>query len=257
MLDEISASGLALLGLLVFVAGIVDSLAGGGGLITLPAYLAAGLDPALVLGTNKLASSLGTIVSSFRYQKAVKLEASVVLPALAASLIGSFLGARLALILDPALLRPILLGALPAAAYLVLAGSSLRAPKDAEPLTPREVAARASAVSLPIGCYDGFFGPGTGTFFAIAFSRLCRWDLLQATAAAKILNLVSNVAALTAFLAAGRVHLALGLAMGALSVAGNAVGSGLGIRKGSAAIRPFLAAVCVALFFKVLADFLR
>lgn len=257
MIEGLSSSGMVLLGLLVFVAGIVDAMAGGGGLITLPAYLAAGLEPSLVLGTNKLASFLGTAVSSLRYQRAVMLEGSVVLPALAASLAGSFLGARLALVLDPAHLRPILLMVLPGAAYLVLVGVKGSSASAASPLTSQALTGRAVAAGFPIGAYDGFFGPGTGTFFAIAFNRLCRWSLLESTAAAKILNLVSNLAALAAFLAAGRVHLGLGLAMGGLSVAGNVIGAGLGIRRGAAAIRPFLIAVCALLFFKVLKDFLQ
>jgi uncharacterized membrane protein YfcA len=111
-------------------------------------------------------------------------------------------------------------------------------------------------VSGPIGAYDGFFGPGTGTFFALALTRFCRYDLLGSTGRAKLLNLASNVAALLMFLQAGAVHLKLGLAMGALSVGGHWAGSHLGLRKGAAAIRPMVLLVCALLFAKILQDLL-
>jgi uncharacterized membrane protein YfcA len=112
-------------------------------------------------------------------------------------------------------------------------------------------------VSLPIGAYDGFFGPGTGTFFAIAFARWGRHDLLGATARAKILNLVSNLAALATFLRAGRLDWRVGLSMSLLSVAGHSVGAHIGGRRGPAAIRPVVAFVCAGLFVKVLVDAVR
>lgn len=247
----------AFLGACVFFAGAVDALAGGGGLITLPAYLAVGLDPALVLGTNKLVSSIGTVASTARYHGALKFPLRPFLPVIAASLAGSWLGARLALALDPGWIRPLLLVALPAIAWLVWSHKDFGSRDESAGLSPRERARRGVLTALPIGAYDGFFGPGTGTFFALAFARWGRHDLLGATGRAKILNLVSNLAALGAFLLAGRVHWKLGLAMSALSIAGHWVGSHLGLRRGAAAIRPAVLLVCAGLFAKVLFDALR
>ena len=251
-----SPGTLAVLAALVFFAGVVDALAGGGGLITLPAYLAAGLDPALLLGTNKLASSIGTTASALRYWRELKLPLRPFLPVVGAALAGALVGARLTLLFDPAWIRPLLLVVLPLVGFAVHAH---REPPGEPPGgRPREEAARpALAVGAAVGAYDGFIGPGTGTFFALALTRFCGYGLLAATARAKVLNLASNLAALAAFLWAGRVGLELGLAMGLVSVAGHAVGAQLGLRRGAAVIRPALLAVCAVLFAKLALDVLR
>lgn len=256
MLEGFSPAQLGLLGALVFFAGLVDALAGGGGLITLPAYLSAGLDPALVLGTNKLSSSIGTVASAAQYQRKLRLPLKDFAPAIAASLAGSYGGARLARLLDPSWLRYLLVGVMPLLAYLIHSKHGFgRADRSAE-LGARELLSRSILVSLPIGLYDGFFGPGTGTFFALALARFCRYDLLGATARAKALNLVSNLSALAAFLATGQVHLSLGLGMGALSVGGHYAGSRLGLKRGAEAIRPAVLAVLAGLFLKLIVDLL-
>ena len=123
--------------------------------------------------------------------------------------------------------------------------------------TSHAAARRGLMVAFPIGAYDGFFGPGTGTFFALALVRWGRYDLLQATARAKILNLAANLAALAAFAWAGRLHWGLGLSMSVLSVAGHWVGSHLGLRDGARVIRPVVALVCAGLFAKILFDACR
>lgn len=241
----------------VFFAGVVDALAGGGGLITLPAYLAVGLNPALVLGTNKLTSSIGTVVSTVRYHRALKFSIRDFLPVIAASLVGSWAGARAAILVDPSWIRPMLLAALPLVAWLVWSKKDFGAVDESGRLSAAERRRRGIIVAAPIGAYDGFFGPGTGTFFAIAFARWGRHDLLGATARAKVLNLVSNLGALAAFIWAGRLDWKVGLTMSALSVAGHWVGAHLGVKKGAALIRPVVALVCAGLFAKVLYDAVR
>lgn len=254
---DLSLGATAFLGACVFFAGVVDALAGGGGLITLPAYLAVGLNPALVLGTNKLSSCLGTIVSTARYHRALKFSIKDFLPVIAASTIGSWLGARAAILVDPSWIRPMLLMALPVVAWLVWSKKDFGAVDDSHRLSAAERTRRGVLVAAPIGAYDGFFGPGTGTFFAIAFARWGRHDLLGATARAKILNLVSNLGALGAFIWAGRLDWKIGLSMSLLSVAGHWVGSHLGVKKGATLIRPVVALVCAGLFAKVLFDAVR
>jgi len=247
----------AFLAACVFFAGIVDALAGGGGLITLPAYLASGLNPALILGTNKLSSSIGTLVSTVRYHHALKFSIKDFLPVIASSMIGAWLGARLAILVDPSWIRPMLLAALPVVSWLVWSKKDFGALDEAHTLSRAEQRRRGILVSAPIGAYDGFFGPGTGTFFAIAFARWGKHDLLGATARAKILNLVSNLSALGAFIWAGRLDWKVGLSMSVLSIAGHWVGSHLGVRRGASLIRPVVALVCAGLFAKVLFDALR
>jgi hypothetical protein len=109
-------------------------------------------------------------------------------------------------------------------------------------------------MSLAFGAYDGFIGPGTGTFFALALSRWCRYDLIGATARAKFMNLATNAAALVFFFYVGRVHIALGLWMGAVSIGGHWTGSHLGLKRGADAIRPMVILVCAGLFLKLLHD---
>jgi uncharacterized protein len=253
----VTASGLgpdqlAALGSLVAFAGAVDAMAGGGGLITLPAYLAFGLDPALALGTNKLASSIGTTASCANYQRRHKLDLRGLAPALAASLAGSWLGARAAARLRPDAIRLMLLLALPVLAAFLLSRRDFGAEDASDRHHPKALRTRTALVSLPIGLYDGFFGPGTGTFFALSLVRFCGFDLLGATARAKFLNLASNVSALAAFALAGRLDWGIGLSMGAASLLGHYAGSRIGLRGGARVIRPVVALVCAALFVKVL-----
>ncbi|MFA6317565.1 MAG: TSUP family transporter [Elusimicrobiota bacterium] len=255
MTADFTAPQYAILACLVFLAGVVDSLAGGGGLITLPAYLSVGLDPGLVLGTNKLGSTVGTVASVARYSRSLRFAWRPFLPVVAAAVAGSYGGARLATDLDPSYLRPLLLLALPAVAFAVFSDPGFGKEDRSARLSRRELSIRATGIGVVIGAYDGFFGPGTGTFFALGLTGLCGYGLMEATARAKILNLSTNVAALLAFLAAGRLDLKLGLAMGVASLAGHSVGAHLGVRKGAAVIRPVVLLVCGALFVKLAFDF--
>jgi uncharacterized membrane protein YfcA len=250
-------AALVLLGACVFLAGVVDALAGGGGLITLPAYLAAGLDPALVLGTNKLASSLGTVVATIRYHRALRFSMRDFLPVLAAAAAGAWLGARLAALVDPRWLRPLMLVVLPVVSWLIWSRRSFGHEDVSHRQTHAERRRNGILVAAPIGTYDGFFGPGAGTFYALGLVRVGGFDLLGATARAKALNCVSNAAALGAFILARRVDWRVGLPMAALSVAGNWVGAHLGVRNGAAVIRPVVLLICGGLFAKILLDALR
>lgn len=247
-----SPSQWAALSALVYFAGIVDSLAGGGGLITLPAYLAFGVHPGLVLGTNKLASSIGTVASCVNYHRAKRLDRTGMGPALVAAVAGSWLGARAAARLSPEAIRILLLLALPLLSGFLLTRRGFGS-VDESARYP-DLKRREAAVSLPIGAYDGFFGPGTGTFFALSLVRLCGYDLVKATARAKLLNLTTNASALAAFAWAGLLDWRVGLSMGAASLAGHYTGSQLGLRGGARFIRPVVAAVCAALFAKLLFD---
>jgi uncharacterized membrane protein YfcA len=248
---------LTLLAALVFFAGVVDALAGGGGLITLPAYLAAGLNPALVLGTNKLASSIGTTAAVYNYQRTQRLPLARLAGPIAACLLGSFCGAKLAIHLNANYIRATLLVVLPVLAGFLYFRPDFGGADESHRHGAAKLHALTSAVALPVGFYDGLFGPGTGTFLALALTRVCGFDLGGATGRAKIFNLTTNLAALAAFLLAGRVNVALGLMMGAVSVFGNYAGSHLGLRGGAKTIRPAVLIVCAGLFLKLLLDALR
>lgn len=243
--------------LLVFLAGFVDAIAGGGGLITLPAYLAHGLSPALLLGTNKLSSSMGTAVAAVRMLREARFGADLlfILAALAAG--GSFLGARLISLLPPETIRYLLLILLPPVAVFLAAKKSFGLADTSSRFSEGALLARSGGLSLGVSFYDGLLGPGTGTFLAVGFARLCGYDLLRATALAKLLNLVSNLAALAAFLYLGAVDVKLGLAMGLAGMAGNYAGSHMALKKGAWVIRPMLFMVSAALLGKIAWDLLR
>jgi hypothetical protein len=242
---------------LVFLAGFVDAIAGGGGLITLPAYLAHGLSPLLLLGTNKLSSSMGTTVAAARFLRETRSGADLlfVLGVLAAA--GAFLGARAVSLIPPEFIRYLLIVALPAVAVFLAARRSFGLTDTSSRHSEGALLARSGSISFLVSFYDGLLGPGTGTFLAVALARVCGYDLLRSTALAKFLNLVSNLAALGTFLWLGRVDLKLGLAMGAAGMAGNYAGSHVALKKGAWVIRPMLFAVSAALLAKLVWGMLR
>ncbi|MDA8130949.1 MAG: TSUP family transporter [Elusimicrobia bacterium] len=242
---------------MVFLAGFVDSIAGGGGLITLPAYLAHGLSPALLLGTNKLSSSMGTSVAAVRLIKEARFGADFlfVLTVLAAG--GSFLGAKAISLVPPELIRYLLIVLLPPVAIFLGARKRFGLADTSHVHSENSLLKRSGTLSFFVSCYDGMLGPGTGTFLAVGFAKLCGYDLLRSTALAKLLNLVSNLAALAAFLWLGRVDIRLGLAMGIAGMAGNYAGSHMALKKGAWVIRPMLFSVSAALLVKLAWDMLR
>lgn len=245
------------LALLVFLAGFVDAIAGGGGLITLPAYLAHGLSPALLLGTNKLSSSMGTAVAAVKMLREARfgLDFLFILALLSAG--GAFLGARLISLVPPETLRYLLIVLLPPVAIFLGARKSFGLADTSARHSENALLRRAGSLSFGVSFYDGLLGPGTGTFLAVGFAKLCGYDLLRATALAKLLNLVSNLAALAAFLWLGMVDVKLGLAMGLAGMAGNYAGSRMALKRGAWIIRPMLFTVSAALLAKVAWDLLR
>jgi len=251
---DLSLVEFAGLGVCVFIAGAIDAMAGGGGLIALPAYAAFGVPPALLLGTNKLSSTLGVWVSTARYVKHIGAHPKEFLPMVIVTLIASAAGAKAVLLIDPDWIRYMLIIALPFVAVTVLGKHDFGKEDSSKDFEPSVLRARELAIAAPIGAYDGFFGPGTGTFLAIGFSRVCGYNLLHATTRAKVINMTSNAAALATFLIAGRAHLSLGIMMGMINIAGHYTGSSLAIKKGHGAIRPALVAICSVLFLKVAYD---
>ncbi|MDR1319183.1 MAG: TSUP family transporter [Treponema sp.] len=233
---------------LVFLAGFIDSIAGGGGLISLPAYILAGIPLHLALGTNKLSSTLGAATASFRYYRGGFVDIALCVPSIAAALIGSALGSSLTLLVDESYLRRLLLVVLPLTAFYVLRKKEL-APK-APPLPRLRTLVLAAVISFVIGGYDGFFGPGTGVFLILLYTGLARVEPRTASGNAKLVNLASNLGAFALFLYHGKAIIPLGLAAGAFSIAGSCLGSGLVIRKGSGVIRVFILAVLAVLLVK-------
>ena len=237
------------------LAGLVDSIVGGGGLILLPALFATfpQAPPATLFGTNKSASIWGTAFATVQYSRRVQLPWRALLPAAAAGLLGSLVGAWAVTQVDPALFRkalPLLLTAL--LAY-TLARKDLgreHAPRYAG----RTEALMASAIGLVVGFYDGFFGPGTGSFLVFAWVRLLGYDFLNASASAKLINTATNFSALMLFTWQGHVWWHLALAMALANVAGSLIGTRLALRHGAGFVRRVFIFVVLALIVKTAWD---
>ncbi len=244
---------IALLAFAAFVAGAVDAVAGGGGLITLPALIAAGLPAHLALGTNKGQSVFGVLASFLRFRRAGMIDPTRARVAFPAGFTGSLLGASLVLLVSPAALKPVVLGLLVAvAAFLAFRRPGPPRPR-ARPLPP---AATAAAVALVLGCYDGFFGPGTGTFLIVAFVALLGDGLAQASAAAKVVNLASNAAAFGLFAWRGTILWHVALPMAVAQACGSWVGAHLAVKRGDSFVRKVVLAVVLALVVKLGRDLL-
>lgn len=251
-MDGLGLDMLALLALAGLVAGFVDSIAGGGGLLTVPALLWAGLTPAQALATNKLQSSFGSFSAALKFARSGQLDLASIRPMIVCTFIGAAAGALAVQAIDPDFLRdaiPVMLIAI--AVWLLLS------PKAGELDAHQRISAGAFAVTAgtAVGFYDGFFGPGTGTFFAIAFVSLLGFNLKKATAHTKALNFTSNFASLLMFLAGGQIVWTVGLAMGAGQYLGAHLGAHLVVRNGARLVRPVLVVASIAITVKIaLAD---
>lgn len=219
-------------------AGFIDAVAGGGGLIQVPALLVAlpAESPATVFGTNKLSSIFGTGNAAVRYARRIALPWSIALPAAAAAFAFSFAGAMAVAWLPKHVVRPLVLGLM----VLVLLYTALKPEFGAVSgarMAPRLERRWALVAGSVLGFYDGFFGPGAGSFMIFAFVRWFRLDFLHASSAAKVVNLSTNAAALAYFVPSGHVLWATGLAMAVFNIAGALLGARLALRHGSGFVR--------------------
>ena len=239
---------------MLFLAGFVDSIAGGGGLISLPAYLFAGLPVHMAIGTNKLSSACGTSLTTARFIRGGLIRWKLALPGVAAAMAGSSMGSRLSLVTDEAVIRGVLFAVLPIAAFIVLNPRLFPERETKELRVDRRTLTVCVLAALIIGFYDGFYGPGTGTFLIIAFTAFARLSVSAANAHAKVINLTTNITSLLVFLHGGTVLIPLGLAAAGCNMLGNYVGSGLAMRGGAKITRPVILVVLGLLLIKLLAE---
>ncbi len=237
---------------LAMLAGFVDSVAGGGGLISLPAYYLAGLPPVLAAGTNKLSAALGTVVAAARYGKARQVHWLVAIAAVAGALPGSALGAMLLQVIPENTMRIIVIAAIPLVAVIVLRRKNSLV---ANRLLPEKYTLPASFLTgLFIGFYDGLVGPGTGTFLILLFTLTLGMEAVKSSGTSKIVNLASNVAALVTLIFSGHVLYLLGLPAALCAMAGGYIGSGMTIKRGAGFIKWMLVAVLALLLAKMVWD---
>ena len=235
---------------MVFLAGFVDSIAGGGGLISLPAYLLAGGPMHNAIATNKLSSATGTAISTARLCKNKFVDWGVALPCVSMAVVGSFIGAHLALLASDKILKGMLIPVLPVVAFYVLRKKNMDE-KGGEIARKKQILICALC-SLAVGCYDGFYGPGTGTFLLLLYTGLGKMSVAKASGTMKVTNLSSNVAALTVFLLSGKIVIMLGIAASVFSIAGHYTGAGMVMKNGSRIIRPIILIVLALLFIKII-----
>jgi uncharacterized membrane protein YfcA len=237
------------------LAGWVDAVSGGGGLIQLPALLI-GLPsalPAQVLATNKLSSVCGTFVAATTYYRRVRPDRRTVVPMMAAAVGGSAIGAACASLIPQEAFRPLVLVLLVLVAVYTIRRPDLGGEQTLRFSGRRHYAAAISAAFV-IGGYDGIFGPGTGSFLTIAGVVLLGYSFLQASAKARLVNLATNTGALLVFFAQGAPLVGLGLTMGACNVAGGYLGAHMAIRRGSGFVRVVFLVVVAALVVRIAYD---
>jgi hypothetical protein len=235
----------------IFLAGLVDSIAGGGGLLSLPAYLAAGLPPHYALGNNKFSSCFGTFFATLRYWRRGLVDAPVALTSAGAALVGSFAGTKAVLAVKPDFLNVLLVVLIPVIAAVTLWNRNFGQESRHEEIRPRKRCALGALAGGIIGFYDGFFGPGTGSFLIFFYTVGLKYDLVRANANTKVVNLASNIAALAAFLLHGKVLFAIGIPAAVAGIAGNLLGARLVLAKGARLIRPIFLLGLTLLFIKI------
>jgi uncharacterized membrane protein YfcA len=245
---------LPLLFLTGLAAGFVDSIAGGGGLITIPVLLSFGLEPATALGTNKLQATFGSGSAAAHYAWAKAVSLTECAQGFVYTLIGAGIGAVVVQRVDPTFLRRAIPVLLMGVAVYVLCKPKLGA-EDRHPKMGRGWF--DLLFGLGLGFYDGFFGPGTGTFWAMAYVLVLGFNLTRATAHTKVMNFASNLSSLAFFLAGGKVLFAMGLTMGVGQFVGARIGSRMVITRGTKLIRPVFLAVVITLTVKLLYDSYR
>lgn len=252
---DIDLSLLIILIFFGFLAAFIDSVVGGGGLIALPALLFTGLNPAAAVATNKLASTIGSLTSTYMFYRSGKIDIKSVYKLFPLTFIGSMLGAWCVHLMDPEMLKPLMLIMLAAVAIYTIFKKDWGSISSPKSLSPRHYIMFLAAI-FAIGFYDGFLGPGTGSFLIFAF-LLIGFDFLKAAGNAKFLNFGSNIAGLLMFMFLGQVNYTYGLIMGVAQLAGAICGSRFAIKKGSSFVRVLFIAVTCLLLVKNIYDYIQ
>ncbi len=233
---------------LVFAAGFVDAAAGGGGLISLPAYMIAGLPVHSAIGTNKLSSAMGTLLATIRFARDGYINWKRSAVCILCALGGAAIGSSLALRIEERIFTIAMLFIIPVSAAFILKSHAISDQK--EEYSFRKTLLISMAVAFIIGIYDGIYGPGTGTFLILALSGLAHMKLSDANGTTKTINLTTNLTALAIFLMHGKVQVVLGLVAGAFSIAGNLLGARFFEKGGSRVTKPLMIVVLLIFFIK-------
>lgn len=250
-LEDVSTTWLLIFIFAGFIAGYIDSIAGGGGMITVPVLLFSGIPPIYVLGTNKMQSVVGALMATIKYAVSKKISWKIVSIAIIPCLIASYIGSEVVMFLSDEIIQWAILLSIPIALLTLLKKSSKIKEKNSELNKKNIILATA-----PIGFYDGLLGPGTGTYLAISMKKFLHLDYLSATASTKPLNFATNFGSVLSFFFAGKILLLVAIPMGLANIAGSYVGSHYAIKGGEEFIKKVLIFVLVAMLianiFKIL-----
>ncbi|WP_153448804.1 TSUP family transporter [Vibrio algicola] len=247
---DLSLEVMALLVAVAALAGFIDAMAGGGGLLTVPALLAAGIPPAQALATNKLQSSFGSFSASLYFIRSGTVKLKSMWLSIVCTFIGAAIGATTVQHINADVLMSIIPIILIAISSYFLFSKSLSPKPDEKPLLSE--AAFAFAIGTSVGFYDGFLGPGTGSIFAVCFVALGRYSLVAATARTKVLNFTSNIAALSFFIMAGLPIWELGLTMAIGNFIGARLGAKVVLGNGQKVVRPLVIIMSMTMALKLL-----
>lgn len=242
---------------LVGLAGFVDAIAGGGGLISLPAYLLTGIPTHMAIGTNKLSSGMGTLVATAEFARSGYIRVKLALLAVICAIIGANFGSHLALMLSDHWFRLFLLVVLPLTALYLLWHKSALATTPTIALSPQKTTVYTGLIAVVLGAYDGFYGPGAGTFMLLALTAIAHLPLHDAAGTTKVINLTTNLTSLVVFLFNGKVYLLLGVTAGAFSILGNHLGATYFKHFGGRGARPLILLVLTIFFGKTLWDLMH
>ena len=252
-IELISLQGL-LCCLAYFAAGVIDSITGGGGLLTIPVMLSTGIPVHFITGTNQCASWFGTVVSAIKYAKSNKVHFPSALATLPFALAGSFLGAKLNLMVPEKYLKTFMLISVPLIAIFVFVNKDLGDEDHAEEKDIRSVLFWSALIGLFIGGYQGFYGPGAGTFFMLAYAASLKLSLVRSTGNTRFVVAIASISSCLTSAASGALIWNLALAAAIFSIVGSYLGSCLAIKNGAKLIRPLMFCVVALLMIKVIVD---
>lgn len=240
---------------LIFIAGFIDAVAGGGGLVSLPAYMITGIPVHNCIATNKMSSFMGTSVTTAKYARKGFIPWKIGMVCIPCALAGSSLGAKASLLVPDNILKTILMIIIPLTGiYVITRKGNLETN-----ITRSDKAALfiSALVALFIGAYDGFYGPGTGVFLILLLTCFAGMKLTTANGLAKVINLSTNIAALVVFLIDGQVLFPLGVVAGLFNIAGNYIGATCFVQNSSKIVKPVMVSVLLIFFLKLILEFCR
>ena len=242
---------------LIFIGGIIDAIGGGGGLITLPAFMISGFPVHFAIGTNKVSSAMGTSIAFTKFLRDGYMPLKLSVLGIIFALLGSSLGAKTALLISDYVFKILMLAILPVTAWYVFRSQDLL---REETSGHDEITSRTYVVCMLtaffMGFYDGFYGPGAGTFMLLLMAGAARLSVQKANGVTKAINFATNLAAIAVYFTNGKVILPVGLTAGCFSIAGNYIGARFFEKGGAKAVRPVILVVLSLFFIRVIYDLL-